>query len=74
MGTGTYKILEVLDPEHEFSVIDNELGVLPIAGEILKDFHERIVNPAHASTQDSQKALWTIGPTSNPESGEQNVE
>ncbi len=43
-GTSTYKTLEVLGPEHEFAVVDEDLAVLPIVDEILKDFHGRIVN------------------------------
>jgi len=43
-GTHTYKTLEVLGPEHEFSLVDNELKALPIADKVLKDFHGRIVN------------------------------
>ncbi|HUW47555.1 MAG TPA: glutamate-cysteine ligase family protein [Patescibacteria group bacterium] len=43
-GTPTYKTLEVLGPEHEFSLVDNELKALPIADKVLKDFHGRIVN------------------------------
>jgi gamma-glutamyl:cysteine ligase YbdK (ATP-grasp superfamily) len=42
--TGTYKILEVLGPEHEFSVVDDDLKALPIVDRILKDFHGRMVN------------------------------
>jgi hypothetical protein len=40
----TYKTLEVLGPEHEFSVVNEELKAMPIVDEILKDFHGRIVN------------------------------
>jgi len=34
----------VLGPEHEFSVVDSELEVLPIVDRILKDLHGRVVN------------------------------
>lgn len=34
----------MLGPEHEFSLIDNELNALPIVDKVLKDFHGRIVN------------------------------
>lgn len=34
----------MLGPEHEFSVVDSELAVLPITDKILKDLHGRIVN------------------------------
>jgi len=43
-GTGTYKNLEALGPEHEFSVVDESLNPLPIVDRIMKDFHGRIVN------------------------------
>jgi carboxylate-amine ligase len=34
----------VLGPEHEFSVVNDELKALPIVDKIMKDFHGRIVN------------------------------
>jgi carboxylate-amine ligase len=40
----TYKTLQVLGPEHEFSIVNTELEALPIVDRILKDFHGRIVN------------------------------
>jgi gamma-glutamyl:cysteine ligase YbdK (ATP-grasp superfamily) len=43
-GTGTYKTLEVLGPEHEFSVVDADLNALPIVDSILKGFCGRVVN------------------------------
>jgi gamma-glutamyl:cysteine ligase YbdK (ATP-grasp superfamily) len=43
-GTDTYKTLEVLGPEHEFSIVDDRLKALPIVDKIMKDFHGRIVN------------------------------
>lgn len=43
-GTDTYKPLEVLGPEHEFSLVDMELKALPIVDKVIKDFHGRIVN------------------------------
>ena len=43
-GKDTYKTLEVLGPEHEFSIVNNELKALPIVDKIMKDFHGRIVN------------------------------
>ena len=42
-GKPTYKTLEVLGPEHEFSLVNDELKALPIADKVLKDFHGRIV-------------------------------
>ncbi len=43
-GAFTYKTLEVLGPEHEFSIVNDELEALPIVDKIIKDFHGRIVN------------------------------
>jgi gamma-glutamyl:cysteine ligase YbdK (ATP-grasp superfamily) len=43
-GTGTYKTLEVLGPEHEFSLVNDELSALPIVDKVIKDFHGRVVN------------------------------
>jgi gamma-glutamyl:cysteine ligase YbdK (ATP-grasp superfamily) len=43
-GTFTYKTLEVLGPEHEFSIVNDELEALPIVDKIIKDFHGRVVN------------------------------
>jgi gamma-glutamyl:cysteine ligase YbdK (ATP-grasp superfamily) len=43
-GTFTYKTLEVLGPEHEFSIVNDKLEALPIADKIIKDFHGRVVN------------------------------
>ncbi|MEM3695997.1 MAG: glutamate-cysteine ligase family protein [Candidatus Bathyarchaeia archaeon] len=40
----TYKTLEVLGPEHEFSIVNEELKALPIVDKIIKDFRGRIVN------------------------------
>lgn len=43
-GVHTYRPLEVLGPEHEFSIVDERLKALPIVDRIIKDFHGRIVN------------------------------
>lgn len=43
-GNKTYKTLEVLGPEHEFSIVNHELRALPIVDKVLKGFHGRIVN------------------------------
>jgi gamma-glutamyl:cysteine ligase YbdK (ATP-grasp superfamily) len=43
-GAFTYKTLEVLGPEHEFSIVNVELEALPIVDKIIKDFHGRVVN------------------------------
>jgi gamma-glutamyl:cysteine ligase YbdK (ATP-grasp superfamily) len=40
----TYRTLEVLGPEHEFSIVDEQLRALPIVDRVIKDFHGRIVN------------------------------
>lgn len=39
-----YKTLEVLGPEHEFSIVSHELKAMPIADRFLKDLYGRIVN------------------------------
>jgi gamma-glutamyl:cysteine ligase YbdK (ATP-grasp superfamily) len=39
-----YGTLEVLGPEHEFSIVDEKLTPLPIVDKVIKDFHGRIVN------------------------------
>jgi len=43
-GANTYRTLEVLGPEHEFSIVNEELKALPIVDKIIKDFHGRITN------------------------------
>ncbi|MEM3699273.1 MAG: glutamate-cysteine ligase family protein [Candidatus Bathyarchaeia archaeon] len=40
----TYKTLEVLGPEHEFSLVNEEFKALPIVDKVIKDFRGRIVN------------------------------
>jgi len=42
--THTYRTLEVLGPEHELSIVDQQLRALPIVDKLIKDFHGRIVN------------------------------
>jgi len=39
-----YRTLQVLGPEHEFSVIDEKLQPLPIVDKVIKEVHGRIVN------------------------------
>ncbi len=39
-----YRTLQVLGPEHEFSVIDEKLQPLPIVDKLIKHVHGRIVN------------------------------
>jgi len=40
----TYRTLEVLGPEHEFSLVDENLKALPIVDKVIKDLYGRIVN------------------------------
>ena len=40
----TFKPLEVLGPEHEFSLVDPELKVMPITDKIIKDYCGKIIN------------------------------
>jgi len=39
-----YGTLQVLGPEHEFSIVDEKLAPLPIVDKVIKDVHGRIVN------------------------------
>jgi carboxylate-amine ligase len=43
-GAATYKPLEVLGPEHEFSLVDEELQAFPIVDKVIKDFCGRFIN------------------------------
>jgi len=43
-GVFTYRTLEVLGPEHEFSIVNDALKALPIVDKVIKDFHGRVVN------------------------------
>jgi gamma-glutamyl:cysteine ligase YbdK (ATP-grasp superfamily) len=40
----TYRTLEVLGPEHEFSLVDENLKALPIVDKVIKDLYGRVVN------------------------------
>ncbi len=40
----TYKPLEVLGPEHEYSLVDKDLKPLPISDKIIKDYCGKIIN------------------------------
>ncbi len=40
----TYRTLEVLGPEHEFSLVDEGLKALPIVDKVIKDLYGRVVN------------------------------
>jgi glutamate---cysteine ligase / carboxylate-amine ligase len=39
-----YKPLEVMGPEHELSIVDNELHALPIADKIIKEYCGKLMN------------------------------
>jgi len=39
-----YRTLQVLGPEHEFSIVDEKLMPLPIVDKVIKDVHGRVVN------------------------------
>ena len=39
-----YETLEVLGPEHEFALVNDELAALPIVDEVIRCFHGRVVN------------------------------
>jgi len=43
-GHYTFGTWEVLGPEHEFSIVDENLRPLPIVDEVIKGLHGRIVN------------------------------
>ncbi|MEM3629084.1 MAG: hypothetical protein QXE06_06910, partial [Candidatus Bathyarchaeia archaeon] len=43
-SVGTYRTLEVLGPEHEFSLVDENLRPLPIVDKVIKDVYGRVVN------------------------------
>jgi gamma-glutamyl:cysteine ligase YbdK (ATP-grasp superfamily) len=43
-GTFTFKTLEVLGPEHEFSIVNEELTPLPIADKVIKGFCGKTIN------------------------------
>src|SRR4030042_2830310 len=43
-GVATYKPLEVIGPEHEFSLVDQNLKPLPISDKIIKEYCGRMIN------------------------------
>ena len=43
-GTFTYKPLEVLGPEHELSLVNQDLAVMPIADKIIKSYCGKTIN------------------------------
>jgi carboxylate-amine ligase len=42
-----YRLLDVLGPEHEFSIVNEELKPLPIADQVIKDYCGQIVDFVH---------------------------
>lgn len=40
----TYRTLQVLGPEHEFFIVDENLKAMPIVDKLIKDFNGRVVN------------------------------
>ena len=43
-GTSTYKPLEVLGPEHELSIVNDELKALPISDRVIRNYCGKLVN------------------------------
>lgn len=39
-----YRPLEVFGPEHEFSIVDEQIKPLPISDKVIKDYHGKIVD------------------------------
>jgi carboxylate-amine ligase len=71
----------VLGPEHEFSVVTEQLKPLPIVDKIIKDFHGRIVNfveqPHFTFGKELQLHVMEIKPNSpfkNPEDFEETMQ
>jgi gamma-glutamyl:cysteine ligase YbdK (ATP-grasp superfamily) len=66
-GRHTYRTLEVFGPEHEFSLVNDELKALPIVDKVLKDFHGRIVNfvetPNFSFGKELQMHVMEVKPT-----------
>lgn len=52
-----YGTLEVLGPEHEFSIIDEKLTPLPIVDKVIRDVHGRVVNCASLGASSFGKEL-----------------
>jgi gamma-glutamyl:cysteine ligase YbdK (ATP-grasp superfamily) len=40
----TYKTLEVIGPEHEFSIVNGDLKALPVTDQVIKDYCGKIMN------------------------------
>lgn len=54
-----YKTLEVLGPEHEFSIVGQDLGPLPIVDKVIRKLHGRIVNQVSLDGSSFGKELQT---------------
>jgi gamma-glutamyl:cysteine ligase YbdK (ATP-grasp superfamily) len=39
-----YGMLEVLGPEHEFSIVNNEMKTMPIVEQVINDYYGKIIN------------------------------
>jgi len=44
-----YSTLQVLGPEHEFAIVDQDLKALPISDKVIKKIHGRVVNNVQIS-------------------------
>jgi hypothetical protein len=62
----TYTTLEAMGPEHEYSIVDDELRALPIVDRIMKDLHGRVVNSVEQDrftfAKELQKHVMEIRP------------
>jgi gamma-glutamyl:cysteine ligase YbdK (ATP-grasp superfamily) len=79
--SNTYGTLEVLGPEHEFSIVDHQLKALPIVDKVIKDFHGRVVNfveqPNFAFGKELQLHVMEVKPNEpfrSPEAFEQRMQ
>jgi len=77
----TYKTLQVLGPEHEFSIVAEDLKPLPIVDKIIKDFYGRIVNfveqPSFTFGKEMQLHVMEIKPNApfnSPEEFEETMQ
>ena len=76
-----YGTLEVLGPEHEFSIVDEKLTPLSIVDKVIKDIHGRVVNCVPLGKCAFGKELQAhvaefkaIKPFSSPEAFEETVQ
>jgi hypothetical protein len=60
-GTTTYKMLQVLGPEHEFSIVDEKLTPLPIVDKVIRAVHGHLVNCASLGACSFGKELQAVG-------------